>query len=73
MTTFKLNGVTFYNHALTIGFEVYSNDQQGEDITAEMVTSALLRRISKLNDANQMLDAVDIFDTYEDDTNEDTN
>lgn len=56
--------MTTYNHALTIGFEMNSNDEQGKDITAEMVTSALLRRISKLNNANQMLDAVEIFDTF---------
>ena len=54
-----------YNHALTIGFEIISNNEDGDDITSEMVNSALLRRISDLTDSGYMLDAIDVFDTYE--------
>ena len=54
-----------YNHALTIGFEIISNNEDGDDITSEMVNSALLRRINDLTDSGYMLDAIDVFDTYE--------
>jgi|TARA_R110000868_G_scaffold58696_1_gene180913 hypothetical protein len=59
--------MTTYNHALTIGFEVISNDEQGADITPEMATEALLERVDRLVAKGQVLDAVDIFDTYKED------
>ena len=59
--------MTTYNHALTIGFEVISNDEQGADITPEMATEALQKRIDKLIAAGGLIGAIEIFDTYKED------
>ena len=56
--------MTTYNHAVTIGFEIISNNEQGADITPEMATEALQKRVDKLIAAGQIIDAIDIFDTY---------
>jgi hypothetical protein len=37
-----------YNHACYLGFEVRSNDADGEDITKEQVRAALLKRIDDI-------------------------
>ena len=55
-----------YSHAVDIAFEVISNDEQGEDVTPDMLRAALKKRIENLNKTNTWLEAVDIFDTMED-------
>ncbi|ARK07583.1 hypothetical protein LAV_00208 [Sphingobium phage Lacusarx] len=55
-----------YNHALDIGFEVISADANGEDITPEMLKTALLRRIDELDREGTWIEATGKpFDTYE--------
>ena len=54
-----------YNHAVDIAFEVISNDEQGEDITPDMLREALQKRVDELDRTNNWLAAVDIFDTME--------
>ena len=54
-----------YNHAVDIAFEVISNDEQGEDITPDMLRKALQKRVDELDRTNNWLAAVDIFDTME--------
>jgi hypothetical protein len=41
-----------YNHMLTIAFEVESLDENGHDITNNMIASALMRRISSCLDGS---------------------
>ena len=44
--------MTRYNHALTIAFEVITEDEYCEDMTYEDMKTALLKRIDDLNPAN---------------------
>lgn len=57
-----------YNHAVDLAFEVISNDEQGEDITPDMLRAALKNRIENLDRNNEWLEAVDIFDTMKEGT-----
>lgn len=54
-----------YNHALDIAFEVISEDEDGEDITPKDVVIGLLRRIADCLENDEVMDAVDVYDTYE--------
>ena len=55
-----------YSHAYDIAFEVTSNDENGEDVTGEMLLEALLERIISLDTAGEMIEATGCpFDTYE--------
>lgn len=55
-----------YNHAFTIAFAVKgSHSEDGEDVTAEQMEAALLKRIKDLMANNEMLEAVGgPFDTF---------
>ena len=44
--------MTKYNHALTIAFEVITEDEYCEDMTYEDMKAGLLKRIEDLNPAN---------------------
>jgi len=44
--------MTKYNHALTIAFEVITEDEDCHDMTYEDMKAALLKRIEDLNPAN---------------------
>lgn len=56
--------MTRYNHALSIAFEVTSNEEQGEDISGGMLREAILKRLNNLND-NELVEAVGApYDTY---------
>ena len=55
-----------YNHAADLAFEVLSNDEQGNDITPEMLRAALKKRVNELDRTNTWREAIDIFDTMED-------
>jgi len=55
-----------YNHAFDVAFAVVSNDPDGEDVTAEMMRDALLKRVETLMADGEMIEAVGCpFDTYE--------
>ena len=41
--------MTKYNHAISLAFEVTSEDPNGNDITVEMLKTALKRRIDNLD------------------------
>ena len=57
-----------YNHACDLAFEVLSNDEQGNDITPEMLRAALKKRVNELDRTNTWREAIDIFDTMEDES-----
>ncbi len=57
-----------YNHAYDICFSLESNTESGEDVTPDMLRTALLNRIKDLDDANEWgeIHANSVpFDTYE--------
>ena len=53
-----------FNHAYDFAFEVISNRDDAEDVTAPMLRAALLERINRLTD-EEMLAAASWFDSYE--------
>lgn len=54
-----------YNHAYTIAFSVVSNEPQGEDVTANMLRDALIRRMKDVDDNNEWEEAVGgPYDSY---------
>ena len=57
-----------YNHAIDIAFSLVSNHPKGEDITGDMVRTALWNRIRDLDEAeewNEIAANTVPFDTYE--------
>ncbi len=52
-----------YNHACTIAFEVVSNTEDGEDITAAMLFDAIQRRLNLLRANSAYPD--EIVEAYE--------
>ena len=56
-----------YNHAFDIAFEVESDQEDGEDVTAEMLFAALEKRLQALREnPAEMVEACGApFDTYE--------
>ena len=57
-----------YNHAVDIAFSLVSNHPKGEDITSDMLRTALWNRIRYLDDSNEWgeIAANTVpFDTYE--------
>jgi hypothetical protein len=55
-----------YSHAYDFAFEVESDDEEGDDVTAAMLIAACrarLERIEAANDGAEMLEACDCFDT----------
>mgnify|MGYP007135081995 CR=1 FL=1 len=61
--------MTTYNHAYTIAFEVAgSKDPDGEDVTADVLKVALLKRIEDMDSSGDLewLEAVGApFDSHE--------
>ena len=53
-----------FNHAYDFAFEVISDRDDAEDVTAPMLRAALLERINRLTD-EEMLAAASWFDSYE--------
>ena len=53
-----------YNHAIDFAAEIVNDSP--DDVTAEEARKALLHRIHSLSDA-ELLEAIDIFDTHEED------
>lgn len=52
-----------FNHAYTIAFEVLSDDENGEDVSAAKLRRALRKRLRELND-KEMIEACGApFDT----------
>jgi len=62
-----------YNHAYTIAFELSgSTDPDGDDVTAEQLREALMRRIENLDSAGDLewLEAAGApYDSYEEKAN----
>lgn len=55
-----------YNHAVSLAFEVISDDPNGDDLTPAMLKEALLQRMVDLDNDSEWLEACgDPFDTYE--------
>mgnify|MGYP000577908318 CR=1 FL=1 len=54
-----------FNHAFDLAFEVISNQEDGEDVTPEMLKEGLLKRIENMDLANEWLEACGgPFDTH---------
>ena len=57
-----------YNHAVTLAFEVISDDPNGEDFTPAILREALLRRMVNLHIGNEWVEAIGApYDTHEED------
>ena len=57
-----------YNHAVTLAFEVISDDPNGEDFTPAILREALLRRMVNLDIGNEWVEAIGApHDTHEED------
>jgi hypothetical protein len=55
-----------YNHAVALGFDVISEDPDGEDFTPAMLKEALLQRMASLDIGNEWVEAIGApYDTYE--------
>ena len=57
-----------YNHAVDIAFSLVSNHPEGEDITGDMIRTALWNRIRDLDDSDEWEEIAANtvpFDTYE--------
>ena len=57
-----------YNHACDLAFEVLSNDEHGGDLTPDMYRIAIKKRVDELDRTNSWDEAIDIFDTMEDES-----
>ena len=54
-----------YNHAVTLAFEVISEDPNGNDITPAMLKEALLQRMVNLDTDGAWIEAIyPPYDTY---------
>lgn len=62
-----------YNHAFSIGFEVVTDMKEPSDVSELDILDALKRRIETLTEEprGNLLEAVDCFDTYEVEDEED--
>ena len=57
-----------YNHAVSLAFEVVSDDPNGEDFTPAILREALLKRMVNLDIGNEWVEAVGLpYDTHEED------
>ena len=58
-----------YNHALTLAFEIHSDEPNGEDITFDQFEKAVLRRIELLRQSGDEYKEAILppYDTYEED------
>lgn len=63
-----------YNHAYSLGFQVISRKEDGSDVNAEMLLSALLRRIHSIHASGEIVDACDApWDVHETDLEQEMN
>ena len=56
-----------FNHAYDFAFEVISDRDDAEDVTAPMLRAALLERVNRLTD-DELLEAASWFDSYEEES-----
>ena len=54
-----------YNHAFTLGFSVVSTTEDGSDVTAEQVRSAIRELLMEYTDMDILENIGAPFDTYE--------
>lgn len=57
-----------FNHAFDFAFEVVSSDPDGGDVTPAMLIAACRARLDRIeaeNGGKEMLEACDLFDTYQ--------
>jgi len=57
-----------YSHAFSISFSIDSDDEKGEDITAEQFAAAIRKRVDELlewsGQTQCLFGAVELYDTY---------
>lgn len=54
-----------YSHAYSLGFEISSNQSDGEDVTGDQLRQAIINRLNKLTDAELAEACGAPFDTHE--------
>lgn len=60
-----------YNHVYDIAFEVISDNEQADDVTPEMLLSALRKRIEQIESNGEVFEACGCpSDTFEEKPNE---
>lgn len=52
-----------FNHAYDFAFEVISDQEDAEDVTAAMLRAALLERVNRLTDS-ELMEAAGCFDSF---------
>lgn len=62
-----------YDHAYTFGFSVKSNDEGGEDVTAEQLRDAIVKALARMNDVDLLENCGCPFDTFEIEESETSN
>ena len=57
-----------YNHAYDLAFTVISDSAEGEDVTKQMLLTAILQRLTELVNSDELEEACGApFDSYETD------
>jgi len=54
-----------YNHMFDIAFAISSTREDGSDVTPEQMGEAIIARVKLLLAEGEMLEAVSLVDTYE--------
>jgi hypothetical protein len=54
-----------YDHAYAFGFSVQSNDEGGEDVTADQLRDAIVKALARMDDVDLLENCNAPFDTYE--------
>ena len=60
--------MTNYSHGCDLAFEVVSQHKDGKDITPAMFRLAIIKRINDIDRTNSWDQTINIFDTYDMDT-----
>jgi len=60
--------MTNYSHGCDLAFEVVSQHKDGEDITPAMFRLAIIKRINDIDRTDSWDQTINIFDTYNTDT-----
>lgn len=58
--------VSKYNHLYFVGFTVISENECGEDVTADMLRKAIIKRLASLDDVD-LINECEATDTYNED------
>ena len=54
-----------FNHAFDIAFEVVTDKENPSDVTEQEILNALQERIDRLIESGQVIEAIDCYDSHE--------